>query len=155
MTLRVVFDTVVFVQAAANRRGPAARCLERAFADEFDLYMSPETLAELQDVLFRPDMRKGFLRITDEEANDFLTAIDNLVVVIEDVPDLFRYGRDPKDEKYINLALAADAKLLVSRDNDLLDLMNDDAFRTTYPALTILDPVDFLRTLPNDPVSPN
>lgn len=155
MTLRVVFDTVVFVQAAANRRGPAARCLERAFGDEFDLYMSPETLAELRDVLFRPDLRKRFLRITDEEANEFLSEIENLVVVIENVPELFHYDRDPEDERYINLALAANAKLLVSRDNDLLDLMDDDAFRTAYPALTILDPVAFLQALPNDPTPTN
>ena len=113
------------------------------------------SVAELEDVLFRPDLRKGFLRITDEEATEFLTAIDNLVVSIENVPELFQYSRDPKDERYINLALAANAKLLVSRDNDLLDLMDDDAFRTAYPALTILDPVAFLQALPNDPTPTN
>jgi hypothetical protein len=33
---------------------------------------------------------------------------------------------------------------LVSRDNDLLSLMNDAAFRSQFPFLTILDPKAFL-----------
>ena len=43
--------------------------------------------------------------------------------------------------------------MIVSRDNDLLDLMAGTdadavAFRTAYPAVCVLDPVAFLRTLP-------
>jgi hypothetical protein len=36
---------------------------------------------------------------------------------------------------------------LVTRDKDLLDLMNDHAFRQRFPALTILDPVAFLKAI--------
>jgi predicted nucleic acid-binding protein len=43
------------------------------------------------------------------------------------------------------LAIAAQAAFVVSRDNDLLDLMKDEEFRKAYPALAILDPVAFLR----------
>ena len=66
------------------------------------------------------------------------------------VPD---FPRDPKDEPYINLALAANADYLVTRDNDLLDLMNDSDFRQQFPGLTILDPVAFLRVLSPPPVT--
>ena len=45
----------------------------------------------------------------------------------------------------MNLALAAEAKCLVSRDRDLLDLMHDESFRRQYPDLQILEPVAFLR----------
>jgi len=51
------------------------------------------------------------------------------------------------DPKYVNLALAAGAKYLVTRDQDLLDLMKDEAFYKQYPQLTILDSVAFLREL--------
>ncbi|HEY2911138.1 MAG TPA: putative toxin-antitoxin system toxin component, PIN family, partial [Gemmataceae bacterium] len=44
---------------------------------------------------------------------------------IEPVPDAFELQRDPEDSKYLNLAIAANAKLIVSRDNDLLDLMTE------------------------------
>jgi predicted nucleic acid-binding protein len=50
----------------------------------------------------------------------------------------------------VNVALAANAKLIVSRDNDLLDLMHPvkpeaAEFQIRYPSLRILNPVGFLR----------
>ena len=48
------------------------------------------------------------------------------------------------DERYLNLAIAAKAAFIVSRDKDLLDLMKGDAFRKAYPALAIIDPPSFL-----------
>jgi predicted nucleic acid-binding protein len=70
-------------------------------------------------------------------------------VIVSDIPEQFSYSRDPKDEAYINLALAARAPYLVTRDLDLLDLMKEDdvvgvAFRKQYPGLTIVDPPTFL-----------
>lgn len=44
-------------------------------------------------------------------------------IVIKNVLQVFNYARDPKDEKYINLAVAAGAEYIISRDSDLLDLM--------------------------------
>jgi predicted nucleic acid-binding protein len=60
--------------------------------------------------------------------------------------------RDPDDAHYVNLALAADARLIVSRDRDLLDLMDSAKpeaaeFQSRFPALRILDPVGFLREI--------
>lgn len=51
----------------------------------------------------------------------------------------FSYERDPKDEPYVNLALAAGAKYLVTRDKDLLDLMSEGVsqartFEGSFPA---------------------
>lgn len=72
--------------------------------------------------------------------------------VVDNPPAVFRLPRDPKDEPYLNLAIAVGARYLVSRDNDLLDLMTDEspeasAFRQQYPNLTVLDPVSFLQAL--------
>jgi len=47
----------------------------------------------------------------------------------------------------IDLAIAADARHLVSRDRDLLDLMADPSFLGRYPRLTVTDPVSLLRQL--------
>ena len=62
---------------------------------------------------------------------------------------MFAYRRDPDDAHYVNLVLAVGAKLIVSRDKDLLDLAdmaNPEAaeFTKRYPGLRILNPVSFL-----------
>jgi predicted nucleic acid-binding protein len=67
--------------------------------------------------------------------------------LILEIPKVLEYPRDPKDEPYLNLAIAAEARYLVSFDNDLLDLMDDPDFRQRFPQLTILDPPAFLRAL--------
>lgn len=63
------------------------------------------------------------------------------------MPRIEKLDRDPKDEPYLNLAIAAKATYLVSRDRDLLDLMADPTFRQRHPDLLILDPVEFLREI--------
>jgi len=42
------------------------------------------------------------------------------------------------------LALACEAKFIVSRDNDLLDLRKDDIFKISFPQLRIVSPAEFL-----------
>ena len=64
-------------------------------------------------------------------------------------PNAYSLPRDPKDERYLNVAIASNAEFLVSRDLDLLDLMKDTAFRQQFPSLVILDPVAFLKVMAN------
>ena len=71
---------------------------------------------------------------------------------IKNVPQHFKYSRDPNDEPYINLAIEANAVFLVSRDNDLLDLMTgytDECkdFRRRFRNLKIVNPVEFLEVV--------
>ncbi len=58
--------------------------------------------------------------------------------------------RDPKDEKYINLAAAGGAANIISRDADLLDLMTDfdnesKNFRQKFRLLKVIEPFEFLK----------
>ncbi len=51
---------------------------------------------------------------------------------------------------YLNIAVETEAVFLVSRDNDLLDLMTDFTdeakdFRRRYRLVNILNPVEFLK----------
>ena len=55
----------------------------------------------------------------------FLKRVLKKAVFIKIVPAGFKYSRDPKDEKYINLAIEVEADYVISRDKDLLDLMTD------------------------------
>ena len=152
MTSRVVFDCMVFLQGAACAEGPAAACLRLAETGHVELYLSAEVLNEVRDVLTRPKVRRKFPALTDETVTAFLTRVSRFARMIAEVPRVVSLPRDTKDEKYLDLALAAEATYLVSRDNDLLDLMDEHkpegrAFREDFPQISILDPVSFLRTL--------
>jgi predicted nucleic acid-binding protein len=70
-------------------------------------------------------------------------------VDVAEVPRLFQFERDPKDEPYINLAITTNAGFLVSRDTGILDLAanpgpDGERLRHRAPNLRILDPVAFL-----------
>lgn len=147
--LRVVYDCVVFLQGLIKERGPGAKCLELFEDGIIELFISEGALNEIGDVLTRPDLQHKFPLLTQERAEQLLVSLKERATFLEFVPAEFRYDRDPKDEMYVNLALAAEAAYLVSRDNDLLDLMKETDtgrdFRERFPSLTILDPVAFLR----------
>jgi putative PIN family toxin of toxin-antitoxin system len=143
---------MLFLQGAARPAGPAAACLRLAEAGHVELYLSADVLAEIRDVLTRPKLQKKFPALTPQAVDAFLGRVTQHAVVLADVPATVTLTRDPKDEKYLNLAVAAGARYLVSRDKDLLDLGSSgppeaQAFRTSHPTIVILDPVEFLRSL--------
>jgi predicted nucleic acid-binding protein len=66
------------------------------------------------------------------------------------VPTAFEYPRDPDDAPYINLAIATGANLIVSRDRDLLDLMQPGSadgtrLRADHPTFRVLTPPQLLQ----------
>lgn len=77
--------------------------------------------------------------------------LDKKATMVRDVPRAFEYARDPADEPYLNLAIAAKAAFLVSRDRDLLDLTGHDAeskqFRQRFRFLKIIQPGLFLKEI--------
>jgi putative PIN family toxin of toxin-antitoxin system len=149
----VVFDCMVFLQAVTNEAGPAFACFRLVEEERLTLCLSPEVLAEVKDVLARPKLRQKFASLTVERVEEFLQAASAKAIVIDDVPQRFAYARDPGDEPYINLGIAAGARYLVSRDNDLLDLINVPEFLAQFPGLTIIDPVTLIRELNPPPPS--
>ena len=147
-----VFDCMVYLQAIVNEHGPSAAVVRAVREDRVLLFHSAEIVAELRDVLSRPILRQKFPRLTAERVEALIQLAIEKGVSIQNVPPEFVCQRDPKDEKYINLAIVAKADYIVSRDNDLLDLMDESRrdgreFRARFPMLTILDPVMFLNRI--------
>jgi len=149
---RVVFDCNVYLQAAVSGIGPAFACLELAEQGHFILLVSGAVLIEVRDVLIRPDVRKQFPHLTTALVNRFLLRLTQVAEYVSPVPRLIHFDRDPKDEPYLNLVLAARASHLVTRDRDMLDITADpsekgQALRTALPLLRVLDPAAFLQEM--------
>ncbi len=122
--IRAVFDCMIFLQGAARRESPAGACLLLVELGAIELCISETIVSEIRDVLTRPRVRQKFPALTDELIEGFLLALGERALTIPAVPRVFLYERDPKDEPYINLEIAAEASYLVSRDSDVLDLAN-------------------------------
>ncbi len=148
----VVCDCMIFLQAVANENGPAAAILRLLDHDAISLFVSETILAEVRDVLSRVEVRARNKGITDARLEALFARLEVRAIPIKNVPEVFHYERDPNDEPYINLALTTRAQYLVTRDADLLDLMDQSIeasrdFRFKYPFLKILDPPAFLREI--------
>ena len=94
-------------------------------------------------------MRISLRNITDIAVEALFERLTQRATLIRQVPKRFVYERDPKDEPYINLAVATKADYLVTRDNDLLDLMKWDTeegrgFQKRFRFLKIVTPEVFL-----------
>src|SRR5207249_10832702 len=145
---RVVLDCMVFFQAASRPGGPAARLfIEFVEAGHLTLFVSDGILDEVRDVLGRPHIRAKNPTITDERVENFLHRVVQVAEKLDVIPASYSLPRDPDDEPYLNLALAANAHYLVTWAKDLLDLMQDSDYRTQYPQLIILTPVALLQAL--------
>lgn len=150
--LRVVYDCMVFLQGLITENGVAARCLELVENKEIELFVSQEVLTEIQDVLTRPKLQARFPFLTNERAVKLLELLNEKATFVRNVPKIFTYPRDPKDEKYIDLAVSINAEYIVTCDTDLLDLAsgyNDEAkeFRQRFRFLKVINPLEFVLKL--------
>ena len=150
--IEAVFDCNVLLQAASREKSVAAECLRFVETGFVRLYLSEDVLTEVEDVLNRPEIRDHFQTLTDELVEAFLLRLHKNSEFIRSVSKEFSYSRDPDDEVYINLAVCAEADYIVSRDNDLLDLMTAytieaKQFRQRFRPLQVIEPLEFLKIM--------
>ena len=148
-----VFDCPLFLQAMLRGGGPAAACFDLVDNGRLLLVVSHGVLAEVQDVLTRPKLLRKYPQLASPRVAEFLARVVELARFLDPVPAAFSYPRDPKDQPYLDLAIATKADFLVSRDQDLLDLQDSNSepaqeLRRYAPKLSILDPVELLRRFP-------
>jgi putative PIN family toxin of toxin-antitoxin system len=146
--LGIVCDCMVLLQAVANDDSTAAKILDLMDAGEVRLYVSEQILREVREVMSRPRLRARLAGLTDEQIEALFLRLEKQAFWLKEVPPKFAFRRDPKDAPYVNLALAA-ADFIVSRDNDLLDLMSkfdEDSkeFRQRFRPLKVITPEAFL-----------
>ena len=130
-SLRVVFDNNVLISAVLL--GGSARQAFNKLIDNGSVLVSVSVLLELAEVLNRPKFDKY---VTQDERMRFLVSFLKVAEMVE-IRETIVACRDPKDDKFLELAVSGRANFLVTGDKDLLDL-------NPFRGLKILTPREFL-----------
>ena len=129
---RIVIDTGVLVSAAIRPQSIPALALEKALL-HFDVCVSEATLTELSTVLLRDKFdRYAAMAVRQAFIDGFHTraVMFSVTLAVGDCPD-------PGDNKFLALAQAADAELIVASDPHLTNMH-------PWRGIPILPPAPFL-----------
>lgn len=135
---RFLLDTNVIASAAILQRSVPRHTLEKAL-DLGKPLMSGPILEERVEILGRA----RFDRYASRERRDRFLATLIEKAVFPGIRDSFRVCRDPKDDKFLDLAVAGNADCIITGDADLLIL---DLFH----GIPIVTPRRFLDDFPFD-----
>jgi putative PIN family toxin of toxin-antitoxin system len=131
-TPRFVLDTNIFISAMLLPDSTPRYAFDRAL-DTGKILISISVLAELEAVLGRPKFDKY---VYEDERKEFLAALVREAEFI-DITEHITQCRDPKDDKFLELAVSGLADCLITGDADLLALH-------PFRGVPILRPADFL-----------
>jgi len=119
--LKAVLDTQVILRGAASATPSVTSRIYQAWdAGHFTLLLSESILAEVEDVLCRPEVLRK-LRMTTIEAGALIDLLRRRGVLITPTVRI-AHSRDPDDDKFLECAVAGSADYIVSADTDLLSL---------------------------------
>jgi len=135
---RYVFDTGVLVSAAIFPESIPGRAMREGLK-KGELALSPATAEELAEVLGRA---KFDHYVSSRTRQRFLAAEVHRAHVVE-TNQSFNICRDPKDDKFLELAVCSNVSFLVTGDKDLLAL-------NPFQGISILTPAQFLAALTSE-----
>ncbi|MDP2817175.1 MAG: putative toxin-antitoxin system toxin component, PIN family [Polaromonas sp.] len=128
----IVIDTGVLVSAAIRPQSVPALALERALL-HYDVCASPATFEELKTVLLRPKFDRYVSAATRQAFVEGLSQHLRMAQVTQQVTDC----TDPKDNKFLALAVAVSAEMIVASDPHLTQMH-------PWQGIPILPPAAFL-----------
>ncbi len=129
----IVFDASRLVSAALREGSVPEQALLLALEDQHQIIWSDDVFAEYRDVLSRSKFSKA---LPTARRDSLLDSVERLGLQIE--PSIgVRECADPKDDKYLSLAAAGRATVIVSSDNHLLRLH-------PWRGIAILNPQNFI-----------
>ena len=131
--LRAVLDTNVLVSAVLLPHSIPRRVFDHVILNA-RLLLSVAVIAELSDVLSRPKFDRY---VSADDRLEFLAKTIRDAETVE-VNLSITDCRDPKDNKFLELAVSGSATHLVTGDADLLAL-------NSFRGITIVSPNDFVR----------
>jgi len=114
----VVVDTNVILSGCRSRNGASFLLVRGKIAGEIEFAASPSLVLEYDDVLNRPGLLGAPLALSPRQIEILVDALRARAV---QVTPWFRFRPfldDPKDDMVIECALAAGARIVVTRDKD-------------------------------------
>jgi len=129
---RIVVDTNVFVSGLLRRSSVPGRAAEKARNSALVL-VSEATMRELADVLAQP---KFDHYVTLDERMQFIRLIASTAVFVPIIHQI-RECRDPRDDKFLEVALNGRADVIITGDADLLGM-------NPWRGIEILSPAGYL-----------
>jgi putative PIN family toxin of toxin-antitoxin system len=129
---RFIFDTNVIVSALLFKQSVARQAFDKARAAG-DILLSVSTLEELSSVLQRENFNKY---LSEAERLLFLVTLVHEAVLVE-ITETITECRDPKDNKFLELAVSGHADSVISGDEDLTSLH-------PFREIPVLTPREFL-----------
>jgi uncharacterized protein len=117
LSQRLVLDANVIVSSVLSAQGKARQAFDLAISTGIIL-MSDDTFAELSEVLLRTKFDRYSNRAKRETFLDELLGLVEFVEITVQIDEC----RDPKDNKYLELAMSGNADSIVTGDEDLLVL---------------------------------
>ena len=136
--MRVVIDTNVLVRALIRPRSAAAQLLTHLRAGEITYLYCDAGLKELVDVLNRPKLREKY-HLTPHYLGRFFQLLRRYGELVTPTITV-EACRDPKDNMFLEVALTANADLIISEDSDLLILHPFE----TIPIVSIVTAVELI-----------
>ena len=135
--MRVVIDTNVWISSLLRPSRDHADAVAALWEGATVLYPAA-VLDELIDVLGRKKIRRY---VSPQSALDLVARFTARAELVE-ITETIKASRDPDDDKFLELAVAGKADMIVTGDTDLLDL---HSFRD----IAILSPREALSRLPD------
>jgi putative PIN family toxin of toxin-antitoxin system len=131
--MRVVVDTNILVSFAIRPNPDFERIFDH-IAAHGSLLVSEDTVAELFDVLTREKFRR-YLPLSDSiDYVEWYAGIAEHIDIVKPVVGC----RDPKDDKFLSVAVNGKADCIIAGDHDLLDMIRFDG-------IPIFRPAEFIR----------
>lgn len=134
---QLVIDTNLWISRLLIPGGTAARAVDHGLSWGTPL-MSEETLTELSDVL---SWTKFDRYVSREDRQHFLRLLGGITRVIS-ITQQVAACRDPKDDKFLDVALSGKAHMILTEDRDLLELHPFHGIEILSPASFLVRPID-------------
>jgi uncharacterized protein len=131
--MRCVVDTNVFVSAAVFSLSVPRQAVSKVLRDGLLLF-SEYTMDELKEVLFRSKFDRYVSR---EERIVFLAQLGSVAELVP-IIQVVRECRDPRDDKFLEVALNGRAGVIITGDEDLLAMH-------PWRGIAILSSADYLK----------